>query len=136
MVGDRLRLGPRAGRDGHTAILGRLDNTPASGHPRDRLVPRVAHPSWWSMEPGTREVWWASTAWIRPWHADILGDGERARRAGLWDPGHRAQYTVAAALLRLWRPRSPRDLRPAWWSTGHVRAAAGTTADRASRGPA
>jgi 4'-phosphopantetheinyl transferase len=53
------------------------------------------------MEPGTCEVWWASTAWLRPWHADVLSDGERARRAGLWDPGHRAQYTVAAALLRL-----------------------------------
>jgi 4'-phosphopantetheinyl transferase len=53
------------------------------------------------MEPGTCEVWWASTAWMRPWHADILSDGERARRAGLWDAGHRAQYTVAAALLRL-----------------------------------
>ena len=62
----------------------------------------VAHPSWWSMEPGTCEVWWASTAWMRPWHADILSEGERrGRRAGLWDPGHRAQYTVAAALLRL-----------------------------------
>jgi hypothetical protein len=53
------------------------------------------------MEPGTCELWWASTAWMRPWHADVLSDGERARRAGLWDPGHRAQYTVAAALLRL-----------------------------------
>jgi 4'-phosphopantetheinyl transferase len=53
------------------------------------------------MEPGTREVWWASITWMRPWHADVLSDGERARRAGLWDPGHRAQYTVAAALLRL-----------------------------------
>jgi 4'-phosphopantetheinyl transferase len=53
------------------------------------------------MEPGTCEVWWASTAWMRPWHADVLSDGERARRAGLWDPGHRAQYTVAATLLRL-----------------------------------
>jgi 4'-phosphopantetheinyl transferase len=53
------------------------------------------------MEPGTCEVWWASTAWMRPWHADVLSEGERARRAGLWDEGHRAQYTVAAALLRL-----------------------------------
>ena len=38
---------------------------------------------------------------MRPWHADILSDGERARRDGLWDAGHRAQFTVAAALLRL-----------------------------------
>jgi 4'-phosphopantetheinyl transferase len=53
------------------------------------------------VEPGTCEVWWASTAWMRPWHADILSDEERGRRAGLWDEGHRAQYTVAAALLRL-----------------------------------
>jgi 4'-phosphopantetheinyl transferase len=53
------------------------------------------------MEPGTCEVWWASTAWMRPWHAEVLSDGERARRGGLWDPGQRAQYTVAAALLRL-----------------------------------
>jgi 4'-phosphopantetheinyl transferase len=53
------------------------------------------------VQPGTCEVWWASTAWMRPWHADILSDGERARRARLWDQGHRAQYTVAAALLRL-----------------------------------
>ena len=53
------------------------------------------------MDPGTCEVWWASTGWLRPWHADILSDDERARRAGLWDAAHRAQYTVAAALLRL-----------------------------------
>ena len=53
------------------------------------------------MDSETCDVWWASTAWMRPWHADILSDDERARRAGLWDPGHRAQYTVAAALLRL-----------------------------------
>jgi 4'-phosphopantetheinyl transferase len=53
------------------------------------------------MEPGTCEVWWASTAWMRPWHAEVLSDGERARRGGLWDAGQRAQYTVAAALLRL-----------------------------------
>jgi 4'-phosphopantetheinyl transferase len=53
------------------------------------------------VEPGTCEVWWASTAWLRPWHAGLLSDGERARRAGLWEEGHRAQYTVAAALLRL-----------------------------------
>jgi 4'-phosphopantetheinyl transferase len=46
-------------------------------------------------------VWWASTAWLRPWHAGVLSDAERARRAGLWDAGHQAQYTVAAALLRL-----------------------------------
>jgi 4'-phosphopantetheinyl transferase len=38
---------------------------------------------------------------MRPWHADLLSDGERARRAGLWDAGQRAQFTVAAALLRL-----------------------------------
>lgn len=38
---------------------------------------------------------------MRPWHADVLSDGERARRTGLWDEGHRAQFTVAAALLRL-----------------------------------
>jgi 4'-phosphopantetheinyl transferase len=38
---------------------------------------------------------------MRPWHADVLSDGERARRGGLWDARHRAQYTVAAALLRL-----------------------------------
>jgi 4'-phosphopantetheinyl transferase len=38
---------------------------------------------------------------MRPWHADVLSDGERARRTGLWDAGHRAQFTVAAALLRL-----------------------------------
>jgi 4'-phosphopantetheinyl transferase len=31
----------------------------------------------------------------------VLSDDERARRGGLWDAGHRAQYTVAAALLRL-----------------------------------
>ncbi len=53
------------------------------------------------MEPGTCEVWWARTAWMRPWHADVLSDGERARRTGLWDEGHRAQFTVAATLLRL-----------------------------------
>ncbi len=53
------------------------------------------------MEPGTCEVWWASSSWMRPWHADLLSDDERARRGGLWDAGHRAQYTVAAALLRL-----------------------------------
>jgi 4'-phosphopantetheinyl transferase len=53
------------------------------------------------MEPGTCEVWWASASWMRPWHADLLSDDERARRNGLWDAGHRAQYTVAAALLRL-----------------------------------
>jgi 4'-phosphopantetheinyl transferase len=53
------------------------------------------------VDPGTCEVWWASTAWMRPWHADILSEDERARRAGLWEAGHRAQYTVAAALLRL-----------------------------------
>jgi 4'-phosphopantetheinyl transferase len=53
------------------------------------------------MEPGTCDVWWAGTAWMRPWHADLLSDGERTRRAGLWDAQHRAQYTVAAALLRL-----------------------------------
>jgi 4'-phosphopantetheinyl transferase len=53
------------------------------------------------MEPGTCEVWWASASWLRPWHADLLSDDERARRNGLWDAGHRAQYTVAAALLRL-----------------------------------
>ena len=53
------------------------------------------------MEPGTCEVWWASTAWTRPWHVDVLSDAERARRSGLWDAGHRAQFTVAAALLRL-----------------------------------
>ena len=53
------------------------------------------------MEPGTCEVWWASTAWMRPWHADVLSDGERARRTRLWDAGQRAQFTVAAALLRL-----------------------------------
>jgi 4'-phosphopantetheinyl transferase len=52
------------------------------------------------MEPGTCEVWWASTAWSRPWHTDLLSDSERARRTGLWEAG-RAQYTVAAALLRL-----------------------------------
>jgi 4'-phosphopantetheinyl transferase len=46
-------------------------------------------------------VWWARTDWLRPWHADLLSDGERARRAGLWDARHRAQFTVAAALLRL-----------------------------------
>ena len=38
---------------------------------------------------------------MRPWHADVLSDGERARRTGLWDERHRAQFTVAAALLRL-----------------------------------
>jgi hypothetical protein len=38
---------------------------------------------------------------MRPWHADVLSDGERARRTGLWDEGHPAQFTVAAALLRL-----------------------------------
>jgi 4'-phosphopantetheinyl transferase len=38
---------------------------------------------------------------MRPWHADVLSDGERARRTGLWDGRHRAQFTVAAALLRL-----------------------------------
>jgi 4'-phosphopantetheinyl transferase len=38
---------------------------------------------------------------MRPWHADVLSDGERARRTGLWDEGHRAQFTVAATLLRL-----------------------------------
>jgi 4'-phosphopantetheinyl transferase len=38
---------------------------------------------------------------MRPWHADVLSDGERARQTRLWDPGHRAQFTVAAALLRL-----------------------------------
>jgi 4'-phosphopantetheinyl transferase len=38
---------------------------------------------------------------MRPWHADVLSDGERARRGGLWDERHRAQFTVAAALLRL-----------------------------------
>ncbi|HEV3014296.1 MAG TPA: 4-phosphopantetheinyl transferase, partial [Actinomycetota bacterium] len=38
---------------------------------------------------------------MRPWHADLLSDGERARRGGLWDAGQRAQFTVAAALLRL-----------------------------------
>jgi 4'-phosphopantetheinyl transferase len=38
---------------------------------------------------------------MRPWHADVLSDDERARRGGLWDARHRAQYTVAAALLRL-----------------------------------
>jgi 4'-phosphopantetheinyl transferase len=38
---------------------------------------------------------------MRPWHADMLSDDERARRGGLWDARHRAQYTVAAALLRL-----------------------------------
>ena len=53
------------------------------------------------MDPGTCDVWWASTAWTRPWHADVLSDDERARRTRLWDEGHRAQYTVAAALLRL-----------------------------------
>jgi 4'-phosphopantetheinyl transferase len=53
------------------------------------------------MEPGTCEVWWASATWMRPWHADVLSDDERARRSRLWDDGHRAQYTVAAALLRL-----------------------------------
>jgi 4'-phosphopantetheinyl transferase len=53
------------------------------------------------MEPGTCEVWWASASWMRPWHADVLSDDERARRSGLWDAGHRAQHTVAAALLRL-----------------------------------
>jgi 4'-phosphopantetheinyl transferase len=53
------------------------------------------------MEPGTCDVWWARTDWIRPWHVDVLSDGERARRGGLWDERHRAQFTVAAALLRL-----------------------------------
>jgi 4'-phosphopantetheinyl transferase len=53
------------------------------------------------MEPGTCEVWWASTDWVRPWHAEVLSDHERARRTGLWDARHRAQFTVAAALLRL-----------------------------------
>jgi 4'-phosphopantetheinyl transferase len=53
------------------------------------------------MEPGTCEVWWASTDWARPWHADVLSDEERARRTRLWDGGQRAQFTVAAALLRL-----------------------------------
>jgi 4'-phosphopantetheinyl transferase len=38
---------------------------------------------------------------MAPWHAGILSDAERARRAGLWDAAHRTQYTVAAALLRL-----------------------------------
>jgi 4'-phosphopantetheinyl transferase len=38
---------------------------------------------------------------MRPWHADLLSDGERARWGGLWDAGQRAQFTVAAALLRL-----------------------------------
>jgi 4'-phosphopantetheinyl transferase len=38
---------------------------------------------------------------MRPWHADLLSDGEGARRDGLWDAGQRAQFTVAAALLRL-----------------------------------
>jgi 4'-phosphopantetheinyl transferase len=38
---------------------------------------------------------------MRPWHADVLSDAERARRGGLWDAGQRAQFTVAAALLRL-----------------------------------
>ena len=38
---------------------------------------------------------------MRPWHADLLSDGERARRTRLWEAGHRAQFTVAAALLRL-----------------------------------
>ena len=38
---------------------------------------------------------------MRPWHAEVLSDGERARRTVLWDERHRTQYTVAAALLRL-----------------------------------
>jgi 4'-phosphopantetheinyl transferase len=63
------------------------------------------------MEPGTCEVWWASATWMRPWHADVLSDEERARRGGLWDAGHRAQYTVAAALLRL--VAAPLTTRPA-----------------------
>jgi 4'-phosphopantetheinyl transferase len=63
------------------------------------------------MEPGTCEVWWASATWMRPWHADVLSDDERARRGGLWDAGHRAQYTVAAALLRL--VAAPLTARPA-----------------------
>jgi 4'-phosphopantetheinyl transferase len=48
---------------------------------------------------------------MRPWHADVLSDDERARRGGLWDAGHRAQYTVAAALLRL--VAAPLTARPA-----------------------
>jgi hypothetical protein len=38
---------------------------------------------------------------MRPWHAELLSDVERARRTVLWDERHRTQYTVAAALLRL-----------------------------------
>jgi 4'-phosphopantetheinyl transferase len=53
------------------------------------------------MEPGTCDVWWARTAWMRPWHAEVLSDVERARRTVLWDERHRTQYTVVAALLRL-----------------------------------
>ena len=38
---------------------------------------------------------------MRPWHAEVLSDVERARRTVLWDERHRTQYTVAASLLRL-----------------------------------
>jgi 4'-phosphopantetheinyl transferase len=49
------------------------------------------------MEPASCEVWWAETAWLRPWHTGILSDEERARCARLGT----AHCTVAAALLRL-----------------------------------
>jgi 4'-phosphopantetheinyl transferase len=88
------------------------------------------------VQPGTCDVWWASTDWVRPWHADLLSECERGRRAGLWEQGHRAQYTVAAALLRLVAAPLTGGSAAAVVVDRTCPSCAGSTAGRASPGPA
>lgn len=53
-----------------------------------------------ALRPGECRIYWARPADERPWHLDLLSEGERARRAALRREEDRARQTVAAALLR------------------------------------
>ncbi|MFE5411058.1 4'-phosphopantetheinyl transferase family protein [Microbacterium sp. NPDC056569] len=49
----------------------------------------------------TAEVWWADPGWLQSWHHELLDPTERARAARHRLETDRANFVVAAALLRL-----------------------------------
>ena len=53
------------------------------------------------MRPINVEVWWADPTWLQTWHMEILNREERARALRYRRDSDRANFVVAAALLRL-----------------------------------
>lgn len=54
-----------------------------------------------ALAPGACQVWWGSTADLRPWHDALLAPADLERRARLRRVADRQRLTVGVALVRL-----------------------------------